>query len=71
MDRAERLQISLELPSDASAESLYILVDVLEQIFIQLFQRYDDRIVPMMIRRHEQDEGQTLEIDLEDPDLPF
>lgn len=70
MARTE-LKITLDIPDHASAESLYMLVDVLEQIFTQLFQQYDDEITAEIIRRYHRDELQPPEIDIDDSDLPF
>lgn len=64
-------KIEIRLPSNVSAEAAYLLVDVLEQIFTQVFDSYDEEIVDEVMRLYDRMSDEPEPLDLDDTDIPF
>lgn len=62
--------LRVRLPRHVSPESLYLLVDVFEQIVAQVFDRHDERVAHEIMRLYDQIDHAS-EFDLHDADLPF
>lgn len=63
--------IEVKLPKEASAEALFVLVEVLEQIVAQVFDHPDPEIAEEVIRRFNATGVPKDYADLGDGDLPF
>ena len=73
MDAADPPQsprIEVRLPRQASAEALFVLVEVLEQIVAQIFEHPDPEVAEEVIRRYNQT-PEPVGFDLDAHDLPF
>lgn len=73
MDAPDPLQsprIEVQLPRQTSAEALFVVVEVLEQIVAQIFEHPDPEVAEEVIRRYSQT-PEPVEFGLDDQDLPF
>lgn len=70
VDRFRGLRVEFCLPKQASAEALYVLVEVLEQIVAQIFDHPDSEVAEEVIRRYHAT-VEPVDFDLDDSNLPF
>jgi len=64
-------KIEIQLPARPSPESLFLLIDVLEQLFNQLFHHHDEEIASALMRLYNNAIDEPPDTDLDQFELPF